>query len=234
MKQQLIIGQRHQLTMTPQLQQAIRLLKLSTLELEVAIQQAVETNPMLELVEDDDENAEAEKNGEDVLNDATEAPPEPEEEPAHDGNDSVIDSDELDPGSDSYTEAAAEAMVDAYPDEDDVGATDAEWQEEIPDDLSVDSNWEDVYPTLTTGSYSGDDDIDIDSRNSAAETLRDHLEWQLNLTPVTARDRAIALAIIDGIDDDGMLTPSIEEIASGFDEEDEVEIDEVEAVLHLV
>lgn len=236
MKQQLIIGQRHQLTMTPQLQQAIRLLKLSTLELQTAIQQAVETNPMLELVEDDDDNAEAEKDAADVLDDATEAPPEPEEEPAEEGlegDDSSVDSDQLEQDSDSYTEAA-EAMVDAYPDEDDVGATDAEWQEEIPDDLSIDSEWEDVYPTLTTSSYSADDDFDIDSRNSAEETLHDHLEWQLNLAPVTARDRALALAIIDAVDDDGMLTLSIEEIASGFDEKDEVEIDEVEAVLHLV
>ncbi len=47
---QLQIGQ--QLTMTPQLQQAIRLLQLSTLDLRLEIQQAVESNPLLELEED--------------------------------------------------------------------------------------------------------------------------------------------------------------------------------------
>jgi RNA polymerase sigma-54 factor len=47
---QLRIGQ--QLTMTPQLQQAIRLLQLSTVELQAQIQQALETNVMLEAVED--------------------------------------------------------------------------------------------------------------------------------------------------------------------------------------
>jgi len=46
---QLQIGQ--QLTMTPQLQQAIRLLQLSTLDLRMEIQQAVENNPLLELEE---------------------------------------------------------------------------------------------------------------------------------------------------------------------------------------
>ena len=46
---QLQIGQ--QLTMTPQLQQAIRLLQLSTLDLRLEIQQAVETNPLLEMEE---------------------------------------------------------------------------------------------------------------------------------------------------------------------------------------
>ncbi|AGA34283.1 RNA polymerase sigma-54 factor RpoN [Thioalkalivibrio nitratireducens DSM 14787] len=40
------------LTMTPQLQQAIRLLQLSTLELQLEVQQALESNPMLELAED--------------------------------------------------------------------------------------------------------------------------------------------------------------------------------------
>jgi RNA polymerase sigma-54 factor len=40
------------LTMTPQLQQAIRLLQLSTLELQLEVQQALENNPMLERMED--------------------------------------------------------------------------------------------------------------------------------------------------------------------------------------
>ncbi|WP_019589114.1 MULTISPECIES: RNA polymerase factor sigma-54 [unclassified Thioalkalivibrio] len=47
------------LTMTPQLQQAIRLLQLSTLELQAEIQQALESNPMLEQAEDDELGADA-------------------------------------------------------------------------------------------------------------------------------------------------------------------------------
>ena len=43
---QLRIGQ--SLTMTPQLQQAIKLLQLSSLELQTEIQQTLETNPLLE------------------------------------------------------------------------------------------------------------------------------------------------------------------------------------------
>ncbi|WP_084332706.1 RNA polymerase factor sigma-54 [Marinobacterium jannaschii] len=48
---QLKIGQ--QLTMTPQLQQAIKLLQLSTLDLQQEIQEALESNPMLDVSEDD-------------------------------------------------------------------------------------------------------------------------------------------------------------------------------------
>jgi len=50
---QLRIGQ--QLTMTPQLQQAIRLLQLSSLELQAEIQEALEANPLLESTEDDND-----------------------------------------------------------------------------------------------------------------------------------------------------------------------------------
>ncbi|MEY3659590.1 MAG: polymerase sigma-54 factor, partial [Pseudomonadota bacterium] len=49
---QLKLGQ--QLAMTPQLQQAIKLLQLSTLDLQLEIQEALESNPMLEVEEDVD------------------------------------------------------------------------------------------------------------------------------------------------------------------------------------
>ena len=45
------------LTMTPQLQQAIKLLQLSSLELQTEIQQALESNPMLEMTEEFEEEA---------------------------------------------------------------------------------------------------------------------------------------------------------------------------------
>ena len=51
---QLRIGQ--SLTMTPQLQQAIKLLQMSTLDLQQEIQQALDSNMMLELDEDDTQN----------------------------------------------------------------------------------------------------------------------------------------------------------------------------------
>ena len=48
---QLKIGQ--QLAMTPQLQQAIRLLQLSSLELQMEVQQVLDSNMMLEVAEDE-------------------------------------------------------------------------------------------------------------------------------------------------------------------------------------
>ena len=52
MKASLQLKMNQQLAMTPQLQQAIRLLQLSTLDLQQEIQQALDSNPLLELEED--------------------------------------------------------------------------------------------------------------------------------------------------------------------------------------
>jgi DNA-directed RNA polymerase specialized sigma54-like protein len=60
MKQGLHLKLGQQLTMTPQLQQAIRLLQLSTLDLQQEIQQALQENPMLEMEEDGAESADGE------------------------------------------------------------------------------------------------------------------------------------------------------------------------------
>ena len=53
MKQTLSLKLGQQLTMTPQLQQAIRLLQLSSLDLQQEIQENLESNPMLELDEEE-------------------------------------------------------------------------------------------------------------------------------------------------------------------------------------
>ena len=70
---QLRIGQ--QLTMTPQLQQAIRLLQLPTLELQAQIQQALETNVLLEAEEEFDPTTslEALAEGDRNVNEASES-----------------------------------------------------------------------------------------------------------------------------------------------------------------
>ena len=58
--------------------------------------------------------------------------------------------------------------------------------------------------------------------------------WQLNLTQTSDKDRAIAVAIIDALDDDGYLTCSLDEIAESVGGEIDTETDEIEAVLHLI
>lgn len=184
---QLKLGQ--QLTMTPQLQQAIRLLQLSTLDLQQEIHQALESNPMLDLEES--------------------------------GDDDDRSSDEHSHASESNDNQSSTSE-------------DSTWEEQIPNELSVDSNWDDIYPTASSSYSSDSDNYDFESRNTAEETLQDHLLWQLNLTPMSERDEAIALAIIDAIDANGMLTVDLESIHAGFDPGLELELEEVLAVLHRI
>ncbi len=225
MKQTLQLRLGQQLTMTPQLQQAIRLLQLSTLELHTEIQQALESNPLLELLEADDEADDEAEDGEPL--DAMDAPAPGDEDELLDTPDEIPDR----PGDpdDRLT------MVDAGPDDpDERGATDDAWQDDIPDDLPVDSSWDDVYAQSLPASSASSADSGFDNASPMAESLHDSLAWQLNLVPFSDIDRLIATTIIDAIDDDGFLRADIGEIVDSLPADLMVERDEVEAVLHRI
>lgn len=181
---QLKIGQ--QLTMTPQLQQAIRLLQLSSLDLHQEIQQNLYDNPLLELTEESENQVEA-----------SEGKPQDERHET------------------ATTDLNGE-----------------QWENKIPNDLPVDANWDDIYQPPSTPKLSSGETHDFDSVHSVTESLQDHLLWQLNLTPLSPTDHLIGENIIDAIDSRGMLALPIEEIWSALD--DEIEMDEVVAVLHRI
>ena len=184
--------------MTPQLQQAIRLLQLSTLDLQQEIHQALESNPMLELIEgiEEDENQ---------------------------ATDAEANTESSSQAADSPDNKTADNLDEEY------------WQSEIPKDLEVDSSWDDVYTNSPPPSQNFEaDDFNHESHKPAEETLQDHLLWQLNLTPMSESDEAIAIAIIDAIDPNGWLTVDLESILAGFDPELEIGLDEMLAVLHRI
>ncbi|MCH6566005.1 MAG: RNA polymerase factor sigma-54 [Proteobacteria bacterium] len=197
---QLRIGQ--SLTMTPQLQQAIKLLQLSSLELQAEIQETLDTNPLLEQ--------------EDNLGEITVMDRDPDRTSGGNGED-VTD---IKTAADTITENRA--------------------KQTLPDDLEVDSRWEDIYDNIsasaTQASSTRDDNRDIlENQAPELDALNEHLLWQLNCTHLTEKDSEIGLAIIDSTDDSGYLTQSIEDIHVGLQLQfDEIELDEVEAVLHLV
>lgn len=196
-----------QLTMTPQLQQAIRLLQLSTLDLQQEIQEALESNPMLETDEFDE-----------ATSNASESETNSQSEPSQ-ATEEVATTEQPDVEFGSSDQADLNSQL-----------TD----EKMPDDLPVDSSWEDTYQISANISPSGsapiEDDSDYDSRHASTDSLQDHLMWQLNLTPMSDVDHEIALMLIDGIDDDGYLHTSVEDILESMGEE--IEEDEVMAVLH--
>lgn len=219
MKQTLALRMGQQLAMTPQLQQAIRLMQLSAMELKEEVRQTIEANPLLDLIEDideeltvaTDEDSSASGDEEDLALDdeATESMTEP-----NDGDFEAPD------------ERGFESEA---PDE--PGSIEA-----IPEDLPVDVSWDDVYQPPASGAPApvGQDDNGFEERNSAADTLLDHLLWQLNVAPLSQRDREAALMVIGNIDDDGMLAASVNDLVDALDPALAFGADEMEAVIKLV
>src|SRR6185503_10415442 len=76
-----------------------------------------------------------------------------------------------------------------------------------------------------------DDDRQPEYADASAESIQDHLLWQLELAKLEPREFAIARAIVDAISDDGYITESLEEIANTLRPEIECGVAEVEAVL---
>ncbi len=220
MKPSLSLGlrQRQQLRMTPQLRQAIRLLQLSALDLRREIQEALETNPMLE--EDSEEDAGADEFG-------TQPGPQAFDRSAPgaeygDGNHPQGATTDA-PGPADMAEALLEEA-----------AVDAELTRPIPDDLPVDSNWDDIFPASAGPGPASDAYRGADENKGIEQTLQDHLRWQLNLTPMSETDCLIATAIIDAINPDGMLEADVGELLESFDATLGIGADEVEAVLKRV
>ncbi len=203
---QLHIGQ--QLTMTPQLQQAIKLLQLSTLELQQEIQEILESNPLLDVNEEQtiDSNSHAEDNLEQAFSTTlTDIPKE------------VTDG----------TEDAAATI-------DEISTTEAMENNDIPEELNIDTTWEDSYSAgvSNTGAVISPAE-DYTYQGETTDSIQDHLLWQMQLTPFSDTDRAVAIAIIEAVDDAGYLTVSSEDILESVGIKD-LELDEVEAVLKRI
>lgn len=176
-----------QLALTPQLQQAIRLLQLSSVELEVELREALESNPLLEL-----EDAEGES--------------------APNGEESVLAAFE-DPGT---TPSSDEAPA--------PGREELDYSE--PMDFEVDRR--------DFGGPASEDSDSLEAQDQEREDLRDHLLWQLNLTALSPRDRAIGVTIVEAIDDDGYLHESNEILQQNLSSLFQVSVEEIEAVRHRV
>jgi RNA polymerase sigma-54 factor len=173
-----------QLALTPQLQQAIRLLQLSSVELETELREALESNPLLEMAEADGETAE---NG---------------------------DAGELESHADMPVNGEA-----AAPEHE-------EFDYAEPMDFELERR--------DYGSPVPDDADGMETQDQEPEDLRDHLLWQLNLTAMSTRDRAIGVTVIEAIDDDGYLHESNEILQQNLADLHRVDLDEIEAMRHRI
>lgn len=214
MKPSLQLKFSQQLTMTPQLQQAIKLLQLSTLDLQQEIQEALESNPLLETVENNGDNNTSSDDNQTL--------------------DSHTDKEQT-AGADKNTKNETEQANGDIEVPDTMDTHDALENKELPDDLPLDSSWEEYLgstsaPARMTAANPDDDYV---FQGETTESIQDHLMWQVELTHFSDNDKSIAIAIIDSIDESGYLTVGSEEILNSLDVED-IDLDEVECVLKRI
>ncbi|HAZ41838.1 MAG TPA: RNA polymerase factor sigma-54, partial [Methylococcaceae bacterium] len=195
MKQSLQLRMGQTLAMTPQLQQAIKLLQLSSMDLQHEIQEALDSNMMLETADD---------------------------EPSTTPEGSLVS--ETWSGSEKETEYRELGDMDAPAD--------------IPQELAVDVSWDEMYdslPTLGSGGTGNPDGDDFQQQGPSGESLHEQLTWQLELARFSERDHAIAIALVDAINEDGYLGSSLDDVHQGLlPQIPALDLDEVLAVLHQI
>ena len=206
LKQQLRISQ--QLVMTPQLQQAIKLLQLNQLELVNLVQQELQENPVLE-----EADLEEETPGE--RSDATQT--DYADAGSGEGVDGGSDSDaprERDGDADSNATSTSEDPLGANdPGNDDAG--DGPSDAEKIADIEWESYLESHPQTGLDGRVAGNDEDrpSIEATYTRRASLGEHLEWQLQVIDLSPEETEIARWIIGNIDDRGFLRSTVEEVA---------------------
>ena len=236
LKQNLQLRTSQNLTLTPQLQQSIRLLQLSSLELNQELDTILQDNPLLELVDGDNPDADFDDDS-DVPEQANAAD---SDQLGADGETSQIEGDDFDTFSNTdyqeleyketantSQETAEEKPLEISSTGDDFSATDFD---EDYEEYGSASNWDEG----SRQSNDGDDDGDYTRQEVVAESLRDHLLNQLKLMPLSERDQNLVLLLIDSINEDGYLEESLEELEESLPLELEVDLVELQTALKLV
>ena len=97
-------------------------------------------------------------------------------------------------------------------------------------------SWEppDSWNTSSGGNGNDEDGYDPMDRMTAAESLHDHLAWQLHLSKLSLRDQQIGTALIDAIDDDGYLREELAAIADALKPDVIADDAEILTVLHQI
>ena len=203
-----------QIRMTPQLQHAIKLLQMSTLDLQQEIQENLENNPLLEIEENQFQE---------------------------ESKDTAIDKNAIDHG---MIDLSIENEHIPQSLKEPTGVEEHQVTEKLENPLSeelpMDATWEDTYQTNQSLSKEKNENINNQeyiTNNSIEETLQDHLIWQLNLAPLAKEDKIIGLTLIDSIDPNGFLTQSLEEILETINignNSDDLTIEVLENILEII
>lgn len=192
LRQQLKLSQ--QLVMTPQLQQAIKLLQLSRMELADLVREEMVENPVLE----------------DGLDSGSEKDASSEDHRGEDMSLEGVDAERPPPGEMSTDRSETTSEVKA----DEGAVKEIDWDHYL-------ENYS-MAPPMPSYRPTTDDLPSIENTLTRKPSLFDHLVWQLKLTSMSKQDEQIGMLIIGNLDSDGYLKDStVEEIATEAEITDE-------------
>ena len=203
MKPSLQVRLSQHLALTPQLQQSIRLLQLSTLELHQEVEQMLEQNPFLEAEE------------------GAEAPFEPMAErltPNERAAEREVDRD---------SERVADPASDSGGGDEPAGVDSAEFGTTERDDWENGTEREDFDGIRETPSAAGSstsnndgDEFDRQDHNPQAPSLQEHLRDQVLCMRLSPEDAVALQVLIESLDEDGYLADPLEDIAAALADDD--------------
>ena len=207
MKPSLQVRLSQHLALTPQLQQSIRLLQLSTLELHQEIEQMLETNPFLDTEED---HAPMEFGLERVT-----APT----DQAAEREKSKLS--EREDGGDGNTSADEPAGMDSA----EFGGSERDDWENGTERDDFDGIRE-LPSNNSPASSGGDDDFEPVESSHSGPSLQDHLRRQLLGMRLSAEDASAVMVLIESLNEDGYLADTLDDIAERLASQLDLEGDE--------
>ena len=224
--------------LTPQMQQAIKLLQLSSLELAQEVQAKLDSNPLLERIEDDDDEYDSHK----------------DETFDEFGESLTLDSWNQNTGIDAFSTSSTTSSGD----DDNASEYDNDFSDSLDklqqssfdyDAIDSDGLGGEGYSSFDTDNYmsvakssgsSTNDEFDS-YQGSTSARIQDHVRWQLNFKHLSETDTLIAEYLMDSMDDMGFIRLDIDELlqsldtmASFYQWDERVEHDEVMAVLRII
>ena len=233
--------------LTPQMQQAIKLLQLSSLELAQEVQAKLDSNPLLERVEEDEDDY-----------DSFDSYDSHKGEPLNEfGEPLTLDSWNRNASVDSFAKST-HSLDDGFDYSDNSSDSLDKLQQASFDDEAIDNYAVegDDYSGFDSGNYASaaigsgslsahsanGNNEDFDSyQGSTSATIQDHVRWQLNFKRLSETDTLIAEYLMDSMDEMGFIRLDIDELLQSFDTiasfyqwDERVEHDEVMAVLRMI
>ncbi|ABD68528.1 sigma-54 (RpoN) [Rhodoferax ferrireducens T118] len=210
MKQGLSLRVSQHLALTPQLQQSIRLLQLSTLELSAEVDQMLDDNPFLEMTADES----------------------PREEFGLAQADTPVRGDDLDAerATSSVADYPTETRATAENDSNDspLSADDAQsWEGDGSASLAPDDSEWGGDAKARSNNLNGDDDADVTELARTQVSLQSHLHAQALALRLSAEDRAALQFLIESLNDDGYLEDTLTSLAEGLAGGDEAQVEQL-------